>query len=245
MKTTTIFLLVLILISCTTDNLDIEKSENILVSSKNGSQTQIDDLYYGLDRISYLVGRVLLKHVDARNQVATLLIGPGRGTSTNTIDFTSLLDINNSNLSFKIAFDYEESLYEQYLEGGVCCGATGGGVKPIPQERDDYFSLSDFINENCFELYFPTTFGFNPLFLQPEVNITPHPLADNSWPTGMVLWQNIIIFNTNNNEGYYMIFDNFMLNNPNVIVVRPKRTANYPYDNVPVADFTTFFDIIE
>ncbi len=237
MKTAAIFLFLFIFFSCTTDNLGVQKNENTQVSLKNGSQPQLEDLSFGLDRVSYLVGRTLLKHEAAQNQITNLL------TRRNTINFAHLIDTRNSNSSFRIAFEHETSIYDSnfFEDGTRCCAGLSGGIKPKPQKISELFSLENFINNNCFELYFPTAFELDSQGLNQEVNITPHPLADNSWPEGFVLWQNPL--DEESNEGYYTTFDNSMLNIFNVIVVRPKRNENCQYNYIPVVDFTGYFEV--
>ncbi len=250
MKKITTFFLAIILVACTTENSEFEKKEFVEVYSKNGNG-QIDDLHTGLEMTSYFVARVLLRHTDARSQAVN-------SRNNMIIDLTNLLDVNNPIQTFRIAFDYEIQDYYSELGGPDTVGppGTGGGVIPrvgIIDEPTSFsfsssFEFTEFIDENCLELFVPIT--LNLRLIGSTVHIVPHPLNEGVLSDGYKLWQNPFLVNPGNNEGEFFAFDgsNVVIDPvsnllPNFIVVRPVRNTNCLYNYVPVADFTTFFQI--
>jgi hypothetical protein len=258
MKNIIAFFLAVILIACTTENSEFEKNEFIEVSSKNGNG-QIDVLHTGLYMTSYLVGRVLLRHTGARRQAVN-------NRNNMVIGLTNLLDVNNPDQTFRIAFDYEIRDYYSELGEPQAVGppGSGGGIIPKIDTMDEFiFSsfpsspscsfvssslLIEFIDENCLELFVPIT--LNLKLIGSTVHITPHPLNEGVLSAGYKLWQNPFLVNPGKNEGEPYAFDgsNVVIepfsNLPsNFVVVRPIRNTNCLYNYVPVVDFTTFFEI--
>lgn len=213
-----------------------------------------------LQWVSFISGRVIRYHLDARQEINSLL-----GTGQNVFTLTSLLDESpnaiapNFNTHFRSILFYYIMIIEELGRPQL-----GLDIPPIaPTDEDIVFSqegsFSDFLDymlqDNCVELYFPKDLVFPTNF---QITSTAHPLTDAVSNYGYLRHHDPIytiagtgLGNPNGPiliEKIEVIDPSYVEANDNIIVARPYRvfigTGDTPichYEDYP-SDFTLFLD---
>ena len=254
-KAFSLFLIVLIF-SCNNNN-SLDNIEQISFEKSVQNTSAHENLNKSLKLIGYLTGRAILNNVNAKIFLEDL----AQNSNDNTVNFNTIINANND---FSNAFYNEFNTYVTGIE------QTDGHNRPRPLIRIDtdfvtgimnpnfnqdpnsdlnsdsnsegYQFFIQIINQNNIELYFPRPLileDLNNTYFTEHLFVTQHPLLE-EFPIGVNLWQN---FETGENSGEFLLFDNTLLDRTraNIIVVRPSRNREFPYENYPI-DFERFYN---
>lgn len=244
--------------SCTTnETLDSQDYQISKIMSGPSINIDIDDddnedLRKKLELYSYTIGRVLLKHLDARTEILNNI-------TNNVLDLNMIL-ANNSTIRTDFLYELNHLRLNNYgindHNGGPNRDSNPNTIYP-PITTRDYTPLfynitvdeieNEILSNNyndCLEMYLARSFNFS-LFEDNNGNIstiihtTPHPLSDNESPEGFSLFFNSFL----RDYGYNNLFDNTFLSthSRNVIVIRPVRNNTCSYNNINVVDFTSYY----
>ncbi len=249
MKKAFLLFLIALFFSC---NNNISNTIDPTLLEKNNQNTSAhENLDESLKLISYLTGRAILNDIPAKAFIEDLSLN----SNDNTINFNTIINGDND---FSRAFNNEFIIYisgfEQAngpnrprplikIDTDFVTGIMNPNSNPDSDSRPDgYQFFMNIINQNNIELYFSRPLvleRLNGTFFTEHLFVTKHPLLD-EYPIGLNLWQNS---ETGENLGEFLLFDTALLDRleTNIIVVRPSRNEEFPYENYPV-DFERFYN---
>lgn len=248
------------LFSCSDSEEIIDTKENSIENIQtrgfdNGKPTDpaiLDrmDLRASLELASYIAGRTILKHEDARNYIVALSL------ENNVLDVSTLIGRAAEN-------PFKEKFHFEFLRLFSRPGVEDGGVEPIGFRAslgnildvedefriDHYQEYLIFLAElNCLELFFPVPLSFNKDNMR--ITVTMPRLSGNEQSNiGGELYQTGI---TKINAGHHLLVDTDYLfslahTDNNLLILRPVRTIDeqceYPtniYTNTDFNDFLNF-----
>ena len=251
MKEISLLLLFITLFSAC--NKETEEIEDATINANNSSITQRDGVSMNngevtplttakMQMYSYAIGHVFETHFQETTSQFEAY------TYTNAVGqkVVSLKQLINESFTFKIRFI--QAL--EYIK------VNGFGILPLSRMRPPigngieganlahyYATMDELINElaaiyngsipDNIEIYMPRAIDSNGS----SMRIAPHPLINANSTNGY-------IFNEGNIANSAATFNANFLNshNENVLIVRPYRDASHPYNDIPVSDFTLFYN---
>jgi len=203
-------------------------------------------LRYKLDLYSYIIGRILLKHPNARIEILNKI-------KNNILDLNNIL---SKNKIIRINFLYElNHLYVNRfglnIKGEPSINRPMGIKPPITIK---YYNIAiynkiatkiknEILSNNyndCLEMYVVKPFNFNCKKTKPMIiHTVPHSLSDIEFPFGFSLSFDSFLCDS----GYNKLFNNafFCEHTKNIILIRPVRNNVCTYNDINVMDFRLYY----